>query len=979
MALEVEAGLSEVPVGVSSPLVPGGSTDETVPSTRGEGEPLLTRKEGETGTADHEDNDPALNESSMLPEPISQEPMETEGQSIQEGAEPEPESQEEEQETQQHGEEKEEEEEEEFAQKKRKKKTKKKAVGSDEEENNGSQEEEDKPSQEEEEDEDADLDTLEIAEEDEANEDNDAQDKKERKKERKRLKAEKKAAKAARKAERAAKRAARDANKQQKESHNDQGETETSDKEEGNAGSKVDQEPAGEQDAEAEGGQTEEEEEDGEEEQPRARLGRLKRGSDRKQKKSNKATDDALARLIADRKNGARPSWNPEQHNQLLSEEEMAKRKRAHEEEEERERESEQEGQGRKRSKTDSKSRKKSKKDKKKDKKDKKRDKKRRKTGAAAGEGEGEGGEDDERDVEYRSEEDDDEGVESEVTDEGLDEILEEEEEEEEKHSTYASEDEDYTPGGRRSRKRKVSAAAAQPRGRRTSNIKSGSAKMSPLQIDPSLGLPPSYHVFQSQGTTYAFMLNQTDITYGVKGHNKFYFSQVLTDGENYSVLFKWGRVGANKPQQSLKKFVTSAAAVAAFEKKFKDKTKNEWDNKANFVAVKGKYTLVDVLENAMDDDEDTDDDEEGGGGGGGNDVASALPDKVQSLLQRICSRDMLKSAMSELRIDVSKFPLGQLSKQQVSKGYHILTQIHHTLSQGGEDRESTLANLSNQFYTLIPHNFGMSLPPPINTDTRLKEKISLVHTLGDIEVANGLLRRARRRARQAVHPLDASYALLNSELQPLDLHSANYKLVSDMLSSTHGVTHANYTLEVQDIYSVARAEEAATFSPFQQLKRKLLWHGSRTSNIAGILSQGLKIAPPEAPKTGYMFGKGVYFADCASKSANYVRASRDNPYGVLVVAEVATGTEYTLKDAEYMDRPPAPFHCTKGQGEYVPDEKTSFTIEDDVDVPMGPLVQSDEGTTLKYNEYIVYDPAQVKIRYLVLAKFNFSEIDDDF
>lgn len=29
---------------------------------------------------------------------------------------------------------------------------------------------------------------------------------------------------------------------------------------------------------------------------------------------------------------------------------------------------------------------------------------------------------------------------------------------------------------------------------------------------------------------------------------------------------------------------------------------------------------------------------------------------------------------------------------------------------------------------------------------------------------------------------------------------------------------------------------------------RRLLWHGSRTTNFAGILSQGLRIAPPEAP-----------------------------------------------------------------------------------------------------------------------------------
>lgn len=32
-----------------------------------------------------------------------------------------------------------------------------------------------------------------------------------------------------------------------------------------------------------------------------------------------------------------------------------------------------------------------------------------------------------------------------------------------------------------------------------------------------------------------------------------------------------------------------------------------------------------------------------------------------------------------------------------------------------------------------------------------------------------------------------------------------------------------------------------------------LLWHGSRLSNWVGILSHGLRIAPPEAPITGYM------------------------------------------------------------------------------------------------------------------------------
>jgi poly [ADP-ribose] polymerase len=72
---------------------------------------------------------------------------------------------------------------------------------------------------------------------------------------------------------------------------------------------------------------------------------------------------------------------------------------------------------------------------------------------------------------------------------------------------------------------------------------------------------------------------------------------------------------------------------------------------------------------------------------------------------------------------------------------------------------------------------------------------------------------------------------------------------------------------------------------------RTLLWHGSRLTNFVGILSQGLRIAPPEAPVTGYMFGKGVYFADMSSKSANYCFTSPDSNTGILLLCEVALGT----------------------------------------------------------------------------------------
>lgn len=50
-------------------------------------------------------------------------------------------------------------------------------------------------------------------------------------------------------------------------------------------------------------------------------------------------------------------------------------------------------------------------------------------------------------------------------------------------------------------------------------------------------------------------------------------------------------------------------------------------------------------------------------------------------------------------------------------------------------------------------------------------------------------------------------------------------------------------------IFKIEREGESQRYKPFKELhNRRLLWHGSRTTNFAGILSQGLRIAPPEAP-----------------------------------------------------------------------------------------------------------------------------------
>ena len=94
----------------------------------------------------------------------------------------------------------------------------------------------------------------------------------------------------------------------------------------------------------------------------------------------------------------------------------------------------------------------------------------------------------------------------------------------------------------------------------------------------------------------YDCMLNQTNIG---QNNNKYYVIQLIQRGNRYSLWTRWGRVGEDG-QNAMKSFGAKDEGVREFYKKFKDKTKNNWDDRDNFVPAKGKYTLLE-----MDDEDD--------------------------------------------------------------------------------------------------------------------------------------------------------------------------------------------------------------------------------------------------------------------------------------------------------------------------------------------------------------------------------------
>eukprot|EP01017_Pseudomicrothorax_dubius_P000029 TRINITY_DN0_c1065_g1_i2.p1 TRINITY_DN0_c1065_g1~~TRINITY_DN0_c1065_g1_i2.p1 ORF type:complete len:154 (+),score=45.35 TRINITY_DN0_c1065_g1_i2:37-498(+) len=147
-----------------------------------------------------------------------------------------------------------------------------------------------------------------------------------------------------------------------------------------------------------------------------------------------------------------------------------------------------------------------------------------------------------------------------------------------------------------------------------------------------------------------------------------------------------------------------------------------------------------------------------------------------------------------------------------------------------------------------------------------------------------------------------------------------------------------------------------------------------------GILAQGLRIAPPEAPATGYMFGKGVYFADMFKKSFGYTHdycrvptARGSKPASrLMLLCEVALGEMYEKTQPEYVTRLPGNFKSTKGLGSQGPNFKKNIVLSNGCTVPIGPIIEyknPGERLALSHNEYIVYDTTQIKIRYLIQCK----------
>lgn len=399
-------------------------------------------------------------------------------------------------------------------------------------------------------------------------------------------------------------------------------------------------------------------------------------------------------------------------------------------------------------------------------------------------------------------------------------------------------------------------------------------------------------------------------------------------NNEAYFLYQRWGAVDTIR-KESLDCYLDLPSAEAAWYTEFYTHTGTQWADRLTAASRPDYYSFV-LMNFNIDEDEER--------------VTLCRPE-VEPVIKRIF--DIALCQKTE-ELDDKKLPLGMLSLTQIQKAYAVLKDALETLDNG-----NNLDLCAAKYYTLIPTrraNVG-----PINSRQTIQEKIDLLKELEQFYYIH----------KNQNLSLQRKYQSLNCGLEPVDGSTRN--LIENYLMENRG--QHTVKLTYYEAYALDRASEAKTYHRWETLHNKqLLWHGTQMANVVGILTNGLCINPiiPVAI-TGKMFGQGLYFANVPTKSAGYLRIS--SGIGAMFLCEVALGNMYELKHSQNVILPSGK-HSVKGLGRYSPQTDTYFNIENDVTVPLGKIQEvKDDQLSLQYDEFIVYDQSQVKLKYLVLIK----------
>ncbi|KAK0413553.1 hypothetical protein QR680_006867 [Steinernema hermaphroditum] len=475
-------------------------------------------------------------------------------------------------------------------------------------------------------------------------------------------------------------------------------------------------------------------------------------------------------------------------------------------------------------------------------------------------------------------------------------------------------------------------------------------------------------HVYLEPGAIpqpWECMLSQTNLSLN---KNSVFKAQLLEHDKynRYFIFTCSGSVGSDCPNFNTRMYDDDLErAKREFCQHFEERTGNDWlaiMSGFPFEKKPGKYNIVVTNVDVTMEDRSIEAPVEKG----------ELSMPVRELVHKMFDVKAMKNSLMSMDIDLNRLPLKNLSDRQINAAYKVLSDLEKALNKHTPATAEIFLDLTNQFYTLIPHDTGNHRPAVISNLEVVKRKTEMLDQLRQVAQSYMI---ASQVATPDGERIVANYKTLKCNIVELSPSGAEYRRLETYAQNTYeGGYGQNGRLRITHIYRVDREAEMNRVGGHN---RMLLWHGSPISNFVGILSRGLKIAPKEAPHTGYSLGKGIYFADMIAKSLGYCRAfyynyqasQNHNEEAFLLLCEVALNNICQSSGRSFGNRKQdESIKYDSGHGPSMKDAYTDYAMHPQgVVIPMGKPTSSSGG----YNEYVVFNEEQVRLRYLVRVKLE--------
>lgn len=522
--------------------------------------------------------------------------------------------------------------------------------------------------------------------------------------------------------------------------------------------------------------------------------------------------------------------------------------------------------------------------------------------------------------------------------------------------------------------------------------------EMAEQEMAANCGVTTCSEITCSQDGRTAWNVNLVKVD-AQTGENKFYklqliriIAQVSGVSDRYGVFAKWGRVGDDEGRYKRRRYLTEAGArmnqcllhmhqdLAAAEREFCERFMRHSDNnfvhyarRRQFERKPGSYELYrhpdhHVAERTEQEPSDICVSSER--------LASECckGSKLTCFLSLILSKSMLRRELQNRNVDLARFPLGELAPDTIRAAFRALSRASDEIARREKaadmsdiermKSDAVIHQATTDFLEAVPHvvdRHGQNALCLASRDI-IVEKLDLVSEIQRILERLNLGSKQRRNGEGS---LEADYAELECSLEVVEEGDPDFDKIK------HYLHRGLPTARIETVFRIEKSVlDFARFAASDH-NRSLLWHGSPLSNWCGILKHGLLIAPPEAPAAGYLFDKGIYFADNAQKSSAYCRAQPGSK-AVLLLSEVACGDPLVMIGPDQyanITRRLAGKDSVFVKGRLAPDEAAGFdTIQGGARIPLGePRPRFDDGdVVMGYNEYVVYESSRVRFRYIL-------------